>query len=408
MAWTKLWVIAYRDLIRNRRRTFFTLLAVALGLALLIVVNGFIAGVVEDSLQNGIRLQTGHVQLRAESYTDGKHSLQWADLLDQPEARTAQAAALPEVTAAGPLLWADAIMNTREDSVGLLLYGIDPASSLHTPIRDALVAGAFIEANDRSGIVMGKTLADNLGLKVGENVNLTVINASGQPEEALFVIRGLFASGVPIYDQSAVFMPLAKAQAFTQAGDRASAIMIMLTDQEDADAVAAALSSPGVQTLTWRDLNAYLLETMGTAMSFYVIIDAIIMLIVAVIVANTLLMAVFERIREMGILAALGMKRRQITQMMIFEAAIIALAGVVVGGLLGSLAVLYLTQNGFFYGDNAAVVGNMAVSAVLYARFEPVTFTWLAVWTLIIALLASLYPAWFAARLEPVDALHSS
>ncbi|HQY93284.1 ABC transporter permease [Caldilinea sp.] len=408
MAWTKLWVIAYRDLIRNRRRTFFTLLAVALGLALLIVVNGFIAGVVEDSLQNGIRLQTGHVQLRAESYTDGKHSLQWADLLDQPEARTAQAAALPEVTAAGPLLWADAIMNTREDSVGLLLYGIDPASSLHTPIRDALVAGAFIEANDRSGIVMGKTLADNLGLKVGENVNLTVINASGQPEEALFVIRGLFASGVPIYDQSAIFMPLAKAQAFTQAGDRASAIMIMLTDQEDADAVAAALSSPGVQTLTWRDLNAYLLETMGTAMSFYVIIDAIIMLIVAVIVANTLLMAVFERIREMGILAALGMKRRQITQMMIFEAAIIALAGVVVGGLLGSLAVLYLTQNGFFYGDNAAVVGNMAVSAVLYARFEPVTFTWLAVWTLIIALLASLYPAWFAARLEPVDALHSS
>ncbi|HRA68210.1 MAG TPA: ABC transporter permease [Caldilinea sp.] len=408
MAWTKLWVIAYRDLIRNRRRTFFTLLAVALGLALLIVVNGFIAGVVEDSLQNGIRLQTGHVQLRAESYTDGKHSLQWADLLDQPEARTAQAAALPEVTAAGPLLWADAIMNTREDSVGLLLYGIDPASSLHTPIRDALVAGAFIEANDRSGIGMGKTLADNLGLKVGENVNLTVINASGQPEEALFVIRGLFASGVPIYDQSAIFMPLAKAQAFTQAGDRASAIMIMLTDQEDADAVAAALSSPGVQTLTWRDLNAYLLETMGTAISFYVIIDAIIMLIVAVIVANTLLMAVFERIREMGILAALGMKRRQITQMMIFEAAIIALAGVVVGGLLGSLAVLYLTQNGFFYGDNAAVVGNMAVSAVLYARFEPVTFTWLAVWTLIIALLASLYPAWFAARLEPVDALHSS
>lgn len=408
MAWTKLWVIAYRDLIRNRRRTFFTLLAVALGLALLIVVNGFIAGVVEDSLQNGIRLQTGHVQLRAESYTDGKHSLQWADLLDQPDARVAQAAALPEVRAAGPVLWADAIMNTREDSVGLLLYGIDPTSSLHTPIRDALVAGAFIEANDRSGIVMGKTLADNLGLKVGENVNLTVINASGQPEETLFVIRGLFASGVPIYDQSAVFMPLAKAQAFTQAGDRASAIMIMLTDQEDADAVAAALSSPGVQTLTWRDLNAYLLETMGTAMSFYVIIDAIIMLIVAVIVANTLLMAVFERIREMGILAALGMKRRQITQMMIFEAAIIALAGVVLGGLLGSLAVLYLTQNGFFYGDNAAVVGNMAVSAVPYARFEPVTFTWLAVWTLIIALLASLYPAWFAARLEPVDALHSS
>ncbi|MCB0024994.1 MAG: ABC transporter permease, partial [Caldilinea sp.] len=77
MAWTKLWVIAYRDLIRNRRRTFFTLLAVALGLALLIVLNGFIAGILDDALQNSIRLQTGHVQVRAETYEDSRRSLQW-------------------------------------------------------------------------------------------------------------------------------------------------------------------------------------------------------------------------------------------------------------------------------------------------------------------------------------------
>ncbi|MCB0149803.1 MAG: ABC transporter permease, partial [Caldilineaceae bacterium] len=84
MAWTKLWVIAYRDLIRNRRRTFFTLLAVALGLALLIVLNGFIAGILDDALQNSIRLQTGHVQVRAETYEDSRRSLQWKDLVEQP------------------------------------------------------------------------------------------------------------------------------------------------------------------------------------------------------------------------------------------------------------------------------------------------------------------------------------
>ena len=408
MTWVKLWVIAFRDLMRSRRRTFFTLLAVALGLALLIVLNGFIAGIVDDAVQNNIRLQTGHVQVRAATFPDGKRTLQWKDLIDAPETIVAQAAALPEVAAAAPVLWADAILNTSDESMGLQLYGIDVASPLYDPIRGSLVAGEFLVANDRSGVMLGKRLADSLGLNVGQNVNLTVIDADGQPQEALFVIRGLFDSGVLVYDESTVFMPLAKAQSLTLTGDRASAIMLLLYNEEDAETVAAALAAPGLQTLTWHDLNAFFLEMMDTAMSFYMILDGIVMLIVAVIIANTLLMAVFERIREMGILAALGMKRRQVMQMMIFEASIIALAGVVVGVILGLLGVAFLTQNGFVMGEMAGVASTIPMSAVLYAQFDPVTFAWLALWTFVIALLASLYPAWFAARLEPVEALHTN
>jgi len=408
MAWTKLWVIAYRDLTRSRRRTFFTLLAVALGLALLIVLNGFIAGVVGDAVQNSIRLQTGHVQVRAETFPDGKRSLQWKDLVDQPAAIAAQAAAMPEVAAAAPVLWADTVLNTSRESVGLQLYGIDVASSLYDPIRDSLVAGDFLAANDRSGVLVGKRLADSLELQLGATVSLATIDANGQPQEALFVIRGLFDSGVLVYDEGTLFMPLEKAQAYTLTGDRASAVMMLLHDQERADTVAAALAAPGLQTLTWRELNAFFIQTMDTAMSFYMFLDAIVMLIVAVIIANTLLMAVFERIREMGILAALGMKRRQVMQMMIFEASIIALAGVIVGVILGLLGVAFLTQNGFVMGEMAGVASTIPMSAVLYARFAPATFAWLAVWTFIIALVASLYPAWFAARLEPVEALHTN
>ena len=323
MAWTKLWVIGFRDLLRNRRRTFFTLLAVALGLALLIVLNGFIAGILDDALTNSIRLQTGHLQVRAESYEDGRRSLQWKDLLDQPAAIATQAAADPAVAAATPVLWSDTILSTSDESVGLQLYGIDPTSAMYDPIRASLVAGNFIEDNDRGGVLLGKRLADSLGLKLGENVSLTAINSNGEPEEGLFAVRGIFDSGVLVYDEATIFMPLSKAQAFTLTGDRASAIVMLLHDENAADQVAATLAAPGRQVLTWRDLNAVFLETMGTAMSFYWILDGIVMLIVAVIIANTLLMAVFERIREMGILSALGMKRRQIMQMMIFEASII-------------------------------------------------------------------------------------
>src|SRR5436853_5136406 len=100
MQLSKLWTIAYRDLGRNRRRSLLTLLAVALGLALLVVMNGFIAGIMEDSLQNSIRLRTGHVQLRASSYEEETLSLQAKDLLADPDRLAARASALPGVQAA--------------------------------------------------------------------------------------------------------------------------------------------------------------------------------------------------------------------------------------------------------------------------------------------------------------------
>lgn len=407
MTWTKLWMIAYRGLTRNRRRTFFTMLAVALGLALLITLNGYISGVMEDGLQNSIRLQTGHVQVRAAGYPEGKHSVQWKDLVERPEEIAARAMALPEVRAAAPILWLDAVLSTGDESIGLQVYGIDVASPLHDPLRASVIAGAFLDANDRGGVLMGGRLAQSLNLKVGDTVHLVTINANGEPVEAPFVIRGLFSSGVLVYDESVLFMPLARAQSFALTGNRASTVMIELHHREDADKVAAALAQPGLQALTWRDLNAFIIQSMDAAFSFYILMDAIVIMIVAVIIANTLLMAVFERVREIGILAALGMKRREILQMVLYEAALIALAGVVVGVALGLLGVFFLTQNGFVLGEMAATAGNLPMSNVIYARFAPDLFTWLAVWTFLIALLASLYPAWFAARLEPVRALHT-
>jgi len=406
VTWTKLWTIGYRDLGRNRRRSIFTALAVALGLALLIVMNGYITGVMDDSLQNSIRLQTGHVQLRAPGYVSEELSLQWQDLLPDAAALAAQAQSIAGVQAAAPVLWARVILNTADESVGLQLQGIDPASALYAPIRAGLQAGEFLAPDDRSGVLLGRRLADDLGLTVGDDISLTVINADNQPEEAIFTIRGLFNSGVATYDEASVMMPLAKAQAFARADGRASAVMVLLDDRAAAVPVAGQLAGPAVHALTWQELNAFFIETMDTAMSFYVLLDGIVMLIVAVIVANTLLMAVFERIREMGILAALGMKGRHIMQMMLMEAAILALLGIAIGIGLGVAGVNLLAQIGIPTGDMAIVAGNMAIGEVMRARFVPEQIAGLSLWTLIVALLASLYPAWFAARLEPVKALH--
>jgi ABC-type lipoprotein release transport system permease subunit len=404
-----LWMIAYRDLGRNRRRSALTLVAVALGMALLVVMSGLMAGAIGSSLDNSIRLQTGHVQVREESYDEDEVSLEWEDLLNDPQGLATQIQALQGVRVATPVLWANGMVTARDESVGVQVFGIDPLSEAHAPIRDVLVAGQFLAPDDRGGILIGQRLAESLGLTVGGQVSLLVSTADQQPDEAVFTIRGLYATGIPNYDETTVFLPLSKAQAFTRTGERASAIRILLDDREKAEAVAAALHTPERSVLTWHDLNRMLLQLMEQGAVFIQLMYLVVLAVVAVVIANTLLMAVFERTREMGILAALGMKGRQILLMFVLEAATLALAGIVLGDLLGGLGVAYLATAGLPIGDAAAAASTniIAYGNMLYARFSPSDMVSLSIMGLIITLVASLYPAWFAARMEPIDALRA-
>jgi ABC-type lipoprotein release transport system permease subunit len=404
----QLWKISYRDLARNRRRSALTLVAVALGLALLVMLTGLYAGAIGDSIENNIRLRTGHLQVRDESYDEDKVSLAWEDLLDNSEELAAQVRALDGVQAASPVLWASGIVSTREESVGVRVFGIDPLSDVYKRVRDGVVAGQFIQPDDRSGILLSRRLAESMGVAVGDPVSLMVNTSNQQADEATFTVRGLYHTGALSYDDITVFLPLSKAQAFTRTEGRASAIVALLKDRERADALAQALSTPSFTILTWRDLNQVILQAVEMSMSITYLMYLIVLAVVAVVIANTLLMSVFERVREMGILAALGMKGRQIMAMFMLEAGTLGLVGVLLGVLLGSLGVLYMATVGLHIGEMASVAtAEIAYGEVIYGEFAPGATLGLSAAAMVIILLASLYPAWFAARLEPIDALRT-
>ncbi len=404
----RLWKLAIRDLGRNKRRSGLTLVAVALGLGLLILTSGLVEGSVWSTIENNIRVQSGHVQIREESYDEDKVSLKWEHLLDDPQRLVAQAQGLPEVRAAAPVLWASGILISGDESVGMRVFGIDPLAETSAPFREGVVAGSFLAPDDRSGVLIGRKLAESLGVSAGDDINLLVNTSDEQPDEATFTIRGLYDTGTPAYDETTLFLPLSKAQAFTRAGERASAVVLLLHQQDDADAVAAALREPGLSVLTWTDLNQMILQAVEMSTGILNLMYLVVLAVVAVVIANTLLMSVFERTREMGILAALGMKGRQIMAMFVLEAGTLALIGVVLGLLLGSIGVYYLATEGWHLGEMASVAtAEMAYGEVVYGRFAPAEMAQLSVASLVITLLASLYPAWFAARMEPIDALRA-
>lgn len=404
----QLFKIAYRDLIRNRRRSLLTLVAIAVGVSLLVFMSGFIQGAITDSIENNIRLQTGHLKIRAASYDEDKVSLAWADLLDNPEELAAQVRGLDGVEAASPVLWGSGIVSTREESVGVRVFGIDPLSDVHARIRDGLAAGEYLQPDDRSGVLLGQRLAESLGVAVGDQISLLVNTADEAPDEATFTIRGLYATGVPVYDDTTIFLPLSKAQAFTHTEGRASMILALVKDRELADGLAAALRAPGYTVLTWREMNQVILQAIQAGMGMLYIMYLVVLMVVAVVIANTLLMSVFERIREMGILSALGMKGREILLMLVVEAGILGAVGVVLGVVLGSLGVFYLSRVGLHIGDMATMTTvSAAYSDTMYARFAPAETIAVAIAAMVIILLASLYPARFAARLQPVDALRN-
>jgi ABC-type lipoprotein release transport system permease subunit len=361
-------------------------------------------GEMRGALDNTIRLQSGHLQIRPTSYEEGKISLKWEDLIADPDQVVVKIKSLPQVVLATPRLNASAILSIGDESKGVQILAIDPASAANQTFRDGMIAGEFLQADDREGILVGNLLADKLSLEVGDTVNLLVTTSNGDVDEQLFNVRGIYTTRTPGFDEGTVFMPLLKAQTITATENHASTIFVLLKDREQAEAVEQALQSDSYQVLTWREQNQFVVQFEDYAGVFLIFLYLIVLGITATVVTNTLVMAVFERTREIGILAAIGMKGGGIMAQFLAEAALLATGGVIGGLILGGIMVSYFNVNGFY-------IGNMGITGVL---FEDRIFAYLtlnnaitlAIVTYIITLIASLYPARLAARMEPVEALH--
>jgi len=403
---TNLLKMAYRNLGRNRRRSVLSALALAIGVALLLFISAFFQGEMRGSMESTLRLDSGHIQVRSADYDPDKLSVAWEYLVESPEQIAVQIEALDLVQTATPRLVASGIVSVRDESSGVQIMGIDPASDANSIYRQGLIDGEFLTADDREGILIGSPLAENMGLKVDDEFTLLVNTSNGNVDEQKFTVRGIFSTGATTYDKGIVFLPLAKAQAFSGADNHASYIFVMLHDKEQAETVAAQITGPNYQAKTWKEMNELLVLLDDFAGAYIGMINLIVLGVTATVIVNTLLMSVFERTREIGILTAIGMKGRQVMSLFLIEAFFLAVGGVTVGLLGGWVLSAYFGQVGIYFGDLG--VTGIVFEDRIYAYLTLADAINLTITTFIITLLASLYPARTASRMEPVEALHSA
>ena len=401
----QLFKMAYRDLGRNRRRSFFSMLALAMGLTLLLLFAAVLEGEMRGAMESSIKLNSGHLQVRAASYNEDKTSLAWEDLIENPAELAAKIAALQPVKVATPRLFASGIVSSNDNTVGVRIFGIDPASEANMPFREGMVSGDFLTADDRQGVLLGQPLAEKLGLKTGDTVQLLANTANGDVDEQPFVVRGIYTTHTPGFDESTVFMPLPKAQAITKTENHASTIFIMLKYRTDTAAVLAALPTSQYQVKTWEQLNELIVEFEQFAGAYMSMMYLIILAITATVIINTLIMSVYERTREIGILAAIGMKGSRIMAMFFAESSLLAVGGILMGLAIGGTLVYLATKYGFYIGNVGMT--NFLLGERIYAYLTINDTINLTVMAFIVTLLAALYPALLAARMEPVEALHS-
>lgn len=403
----QLFRMAFRDLGRNRRRSFFSILALAMGVALLMLMASFIEGEMTIAMDSTIRLQSGHLQVRAQSYDEKKTSLKWEDLVEDPNQVAAQISSLAPVKVASPRLYATGIVVTRNDSAGVQIIGIDPQSEANAPYREGLITGEFLTADDREGILLGRPLAEKLGVNAGDQITLSANTSNGDVSEQPFTIRGIYSTQTNVFDTGVVFLPLQKAQAMTSTENHASTIFVLLHDTDQTDSVVEALQTSNYEVLTWTKMNELIIQTEDMASSFMVLFYLIVLIVTATVIVNTLLMAVFERTREIGIFAAIGMKGRRIMTMFLAESSMLAVGGVILGVILGYLITSIFARNGFYVGNMAVGGGGFLISDTIYPKLTLDDTINLSTMAFVVTLIAGLYPAWLAARMEPVEALRA-
>jgi ABC-type lipoprotein release transport system permease subunit len=400
--------LAWRNIWRNPRRTAVILTAVVIGAWSMIFLAALMRGIVDGMVRNGIATLTGHLQIHQRDYPDDPvvdHSI------DDPQSLLKLLAGnLPAGSHWSARVRVNAVAGNARHSAGVTLVGIDPGQEAKVSfIGTAVTQGAYLQPDDPSGILIGRALADRFQTRLDRKIIITTQDSQGDIASRAFRISGIFEAEMESTEKGFVFVDLASAQKMLKMGPAVSEVTVLLPRHGMAQATAAKLQrilgSDELRVRSWQQILPLLTAMLKLYDNFILIWFVVVFVAMGFGIVNTTLMAVFERMREFGVLKALGMRPGRIVAIIETEAFFILIFGLVIGNVLGLLSCWALSFNGIDLSALAQGVEYAGMARIIYPvlRIQDVVDANLVV--LGLGLLVSLYPAVKAARFRPVEAL---
>ncbi len=401
--------LAWRNIWRHRRRTVIIVLAMGLSLGMMMFYDGLMDGFNDAIAGNAVRVLGGNVQVHAAGYREKVDSNPLLPLKDDTTVVKA-ALAQPNVIAAARRIQTGGLVSNHEGAFSMSIIGIEPeAEAPVSLIAQHIVNGRYLETTDEDSILIGKGLADALSLKVGDRLTMVGSDIHKQNRQRTMTVIGIYDIGIPSMEKSTAYISLAEAQNLFNLRGQSTEVQITLKRVGTESAVVAVLTPllPGYEVESWAKNYPELSNAVGRKNIVMDIFSVIIVMIAGIGILNLLLMAIYERTREIGLLGAMGLKPRQIATTFILEGILIGVVGILAGVAIGLMTNLSLMRVGMDYSQFAGITDYMAlISGKVYPTLGVSKLFMRATIILIIAALAALIPAIIASRREPSEALH--
>lgn len=395
--------LAGRNLFRQRRRALLALATVCGGVVAFLLAGGFIHWIFQDMRESTIHSQLGHIQITRPGYFREGLGDPYAYLLPE-DSRPVQAALGADLRTIAPRLAFNGLLSKGDATVSFVGEGIAPAQEAPITRAITIVAGQDLTSTDPDSVLLGEGLAANLGAVPGDKVVLLATTASGGVNAVELKVAGLFATITKAYDDTVLRAPIDTARRLMRVEGSTSWVVLLNSTEGTATAVERlrqTLLPREFEVIPWQELADFYNKTVELFSRQVGVVRLLIALIVVLSISNTLSMAVIERTGEIGTSMAIGVRRHGILALFVWEGALLGLVGGTIGVALGYLFGELISAIGIPMppppGMARGYIGQIAISPALALDAFALAF--------VTTLLASLFPAWKASRMNIVDAL---